>query len=160
MSLNSNRNRIALALFDEGASLCRALSELMITGVTVDQLGVAGPSSAIHRLAHQLDNLASNEIKILISEMQILRRDDGGEKLVVWRGPLWSTLHFFTDAASEPVAIAPWMDPRLRDELIAHINGGCILLGLRTSSIQQQKACTQLLLQHCRHRVRTYEFPH
>jgi hypothetical protein len=160
MSSGVDRNRVALTMFENNQSLCRALADFDISGLAPDQMGIAGRASAISALVRVFHAGAARPIPIegLLHGVIPLARNVGHEKLVASSGPLWSTLKCFGIASDEPLVVAPWMVPRLRDELAGHIKNGAILFGVRAAFADQQKTCTQTLLQHSTHRVHSYEF--
>jgi hypothetical protein len=160
MSSGVDRNRVALAMFENNQSLCRALGDFDSAGLVPDQMGVAGRASAISALVHAFHagTARPKPIAGLLQGVQPLALDVGREKLVASSGPLWPALRCFGIAHNEPLVVAPWMAPRLRDELVAHLTNGAVLFGVRPASADQQKTCTQTLLQHSTHRVHTHEF--
>ena len=160
MSNGADRNRVALAMFESNQSLCRVLGDFDNTGLSHHQMGVAGRASAIAALIEVFEAFSQRPkpVEDLLRGVQPLALDVGHERLVASSGPLWPTLRCFGSAPYEPLIVAPWMAPRLRNELTAHIANGAVLFGVRAVSADQQKTCTKTLLQHSSHRVHTHEF--
>jgi hypothetical protein len=160
MSTSADRNRVALAMFQSSQNLCRALGDFDKAGLASQQMGLAGRASAMSdfiRSFHASETkLASAEQ--LIGSIEPLAMTAGQEGILASGGPLWPALQCFGTAPSDALVSARWMEPRLRDELTAHINNGAILFGVRAASVDQQKICTHILLQHSSHRVHTHEF--
>ncbi len=96
----------------------------------------------------------------LVLGLQPLAGMAGSERLVASGGPLWPSLQCFGTSPEHDLVNAYWMAPRIRDELSAHLVNGAVLLGVRATTADQQKTCTQTLLQHSTHRVHTLEFQH
>jgi hypothetical protein len=160
MSSGVERNRVALAMFENNHNLCRALEDFDSAGLAPDQMGVAGHASAISALVQAFHAGATRPKPIadLLRGVQPLALNVGHEKLVASSGPLWPALKCFGRVPDEPLVVAAWMAPRLRDELATHITNGAVLFCVRAASADQQKTCTQTLLQHSTHRVHTHEF--
>jgi hypothetical protein len=160
MSSGADRNRVALAMFESNQSLWRALGDFDNAGLAPEQLGVAGRASAISALVQAFHAGTSRpaHVQHLISGIAPLAVMAGQERLLASAGPLWPSLQCFGTMPDDALVCARWMTPRMRDELATHIVNGAILLGVRAASADQQKTCTQTLLQHSIHRVHTHEF--
>ncbi len=156
----ADRKRVAFALFENSQRLCRVLGDFETAGFNAQQMGVAGRASAISAFAKVLHANMSRPARAdhLISELVPLSVVANEEKLVASGGPFWPTLQCFGIRPEDDLVSAPWMTPRLRDELAAHIIDGAILFGIRAATVEQHKVSTQNLLQHSTHRVHTHEF--
>ena len=160
MNTGTDRNRVALAVFENSQSICRALSDLDGAGLPPEQMGVAGRASAMSALvaAFHTSWARPSGVEQLICQIQPLAVMAGPERLLASDGPLWPALQCFGSVPGDVLVSACWMSPRLRDEIAAHIINGAALLGVRAASVDQQKTCTQTLLQHSTYRVHTFEF--
>ena len=160
MSSRVDRNRVALAMFESNHGLCRALGDFDSAGLAPEQMGVAGRASAISTLIEDFHAGTTRPagVKHLIGGIAPLAVLVGQERLLASAGPFWPSLQCFGTSPDDSLVSARWMTPRLRDELATHIVNGAILLGVRAASADQQKTCTQTLLQHSTHRVHTHEF--
>lgn len=143
------RLRIALAAFDDGERLRAALNALSKANVADTQKGVAARRPQIESLLRAA---------IPLGRLTTVPFTANGDETLASDGPFWSALNFFAKAAGQPLIVAPWMAPRLRDELCRHISDGATLLGARATTTEQQKQCTQILLNCSSHRVHTHEF--
>jgi hypothetical protein len=160
MSSGVDRNRVALAMFENNQGLCRALGDFDRVGLTSEQIGIAGRASVMTAFieAYHAGNTMSACAKYLISGITPLAVMVGEERLLASGGPLWPSLRCFGTLPGDALVSARWMAPKLQDELATHIANRAILLGVCAASADQQKSCTQTLLQHSTHRVHTHEF--
>jgi hypothetical protein len=160
MSSGADRNRVALAMFENNQSLGRAFGEFDRVGLPSDQMGLAGRASAIAAFQQYLEGnqTRSASAQQLIRAVEPLGGSVGDERVFASSGSLWPALRCFGTVPGDALITACWLARRYRDEIAASITHGAVLFGLRATSVNQQKTCTQILLQHSSHRVHTHEF--
>ncbi len=175
MALGVHRTRIALATFDAGRGLGAALAHLKRAGLLRTQMGIAARASVVAALARDapIVALGTDDVAPLFVELARLPVVLGSENfatenvstenlnrdsILVSGWAFWQRLGAFNTGAAEPLVTAPWMAPQLRLEVADRIRLGAALLGVSAVDLDQQKLCTQILLDHSSHRVHTHEF--
>lgn len=162
MANDINRTRVALALFDRGIDLAPALRGLEAAGFDGGQLGIAARASRFVSLKtdYAAGVLSARIAAPLICGSTLLGAGALDDPVRISTGTFWPALRCFGADSGSPLVSAPWMAPRLRDELSRHLTDGAILLGVGAVSPEQQRSATQLLLNHSSHRVHTHDFLH
>jgi hypothetical protein len=168
MTTGTERNRVAMAMFESTQCLCQDLSEDLCGGLgdfdqagfAGDQMGVAGVASATSALVQSTNGRTpkSAHFERLISGFKVPVMATGQAGILASAGPLWPALQCFGTAPGDPLVMARWIALRSGDEFAAHIGTGVILFGVRATSAGQKKSCTHIPLQHRPHRVYTREF--
>lgn len=154
-----DRVRLAMAPFNSGADLCPALQDLERAMFKVAQLGIAARHSVFSKLKQYVaGTLKAANVAQLVCGSGPLGVSIAHEPVRISAGPLWPALACFGSSQDQPLIAASWMAPQLREELARHLAKGAILLGVGAATVEQQKTATQILLNHCAHRVHTHDF--
>ncbi len=160
MVTTATKRRIALAGFDDGQQICRAVRELDDADFTTGDVGVVARASSILalRFGSASCRVGGRLSDVLEGEMEAVRDAAGTEDaVVISAGSFWATLDCFSHPAGTSLISASWMAPHLRDELMASICHGTIVLGLCARSLGQQLRATRILLHFSSSKVQTYE---
>ncbi len=160
MAKGADKKRLAIAVFDRGDCLCRALADLGGVGITREQLGIAALAPTLVRLQNGAWCVGSacGDIADAVARVETTPARVDDQFVVVTRNSLWQKLQCFGAAASEALITANWMTLKLRNDLTDHIRKGAVVLGVSANDFDQQRQSTRILLQHSSHRVQTHEF--
>lgn len=156
----SIKQRVALAGFDDGPQICRAVLELGEADITVDDFGVVARASSILALRFGSASCRPGGRlgAVLDGEMEAVRVASGvNDAVVVSAGSFWKKLGCFSDSTEQDLISATWIAPHLRDELTASLCRGAIILGLCARTLGQHWRATRILLQFSSSKVQTYE---
>jgi hypothetical protein len=157
---DKTRLRLAIAVFDGGECLCRALADLGLVGFVREQVGIAALASTLLGLRQGPSCVGSQcgDVVDAIAQVEKTPTKVNNEFVVVTRDSLWQRLGCFSAATAEALITANWMTLKLRDDLTGYIRKGAIVLGVSANDLNQQRQSTRILLQHSSHRVQTHEF--
>jgi hypothetical protein len=150
--MGTERARLTLATFDCGQRLALALNELSDCQLGRDHIGLAALESAIPRITTiappcpLLTDLTSHIARSTYS------------RLVTTSAPFWQRFACFGSHIGDPLVVARWMPPRLRDELTGRIVSGAVVLGVAPVTLSQQTLSARIMLAHSSARVQTHEF--
>ena len=160
MSKGVSKTRLAIAVFDRGECLCRALADLDVAGFKRDQRGIAAVAPTLIRLQNGAwcAGSACGVVADVIVEVETTPTRVDDEFVVVTRNSIWQKLQCFGSASSEALITANWMTLQLREDLTEYVRKGAVVLGVSASDFDQQRQSTRILLKHSSHRVQTHEF--
>ncbi len=160
MSRGGGKTRLAIAVFDRGECLCRALMDLDVAGFTREQRGIAAVAPTLVRLQNGTwcTGSACGVVADVIAEVETTPTRVDDEFVVVTRNSIWQKLQCFGAVASEALITANWMTLKLRDDLTEYVRNGAVVLGVSANDIDQQRQSTRILLRYSSHRVQTHEF--
>ncbi len=160
MTIGAEKTRLAIAVFDRGECLCRAISDLTFAGFDRQQIGIAAVAATLVRLQNGAwcSGSACCGVADAVGQVETTPTRVDGQYVVVTKDTLWQRYGCFGTTATDSLFTANWMILKLRVDLTEYIRKGAVILGVSANDVDQQSQSTRVLLRYSSHRVQTHEF--
>lgn len=146
--------RLAMAVFDDLASLRRTIASLLSLGLKCDQLSLAGDVSTIGALSAPDASPDASLVPAAGSLAVHLRSLEDGDGVITFAGRDAG----FIDMLVGSHAAAGKAEPASPGEINWQIAPGALMLIAKAATGDQHVRIARLLLSHARGKVQTYEF--
>jgi hypothetical protein len=150
--------RLALAILDPADRFWAAIPDLVQSGLSSTQIGVAAmPTTMTQIFARPFCiDAARRRIAPLIRRVKQAKVAPCCPPILVTSGPLSEA---FGETAPRTTNLAGrWLPSEMRSNLVERIHDGNVLVCVDSRTPVQQRTSSQIFLRHSRYRVETYDF--
>ena len=160
MAAGARKARLSLGVYETGAQLSAAITALLDSGFSIDQLGIALLKDRVGLLKRSNERQPADwgAISRLINSVRSLTEPEGPNQIVASEGPARLLREQSGRATADGAGPGGFAPPNLRADLEAQIRSGAIALSITCATSEQQWRSTRILLKYSSFPVQTHEF--